>query len=323
MKTIKRLSAILLIASIMLTALTGCGGKGRKLFNKVDLGDYVEVGEYKGVEVDTTTDGFKEYYDSLVSEDVTNGNFYNEVTEGAVQNGDIANIDYVGKIDGVAFDGGTAQGYDLTIGSKSFIDDFEEELIGVKVGETKDVTAKFPDQYSNSPDLAGKEAIFTVTVNYIKVAQEPKDFYKKMNFATVDAYVKNRTETAIKNYLFNAVGRTSKVKDYPEEDKKVLNEQIYEYYVDIYKSQGVDLEEYVNYYGYTLDQYRDEVIAEQTVPSFMDTAMITYYIFDAEGLEIDDESIEAQKIDQPAIAESYTVQDVVLDYLYDNAKIKK
>lgn len=107
-------------------------------------------------------------------------NFITKITEGEVADGDIANINYVGKIDGVQFDGGTADNYDLTIGSNTFIDDFEEELIGVKVGETKDVTATFPTNYSNDPNLSGKEAIFTVTVNHIKNRKLLKNFTQSL-----------------------------------------------------------------------------------------------------------------------------------------------
>ena len=88
-------------------------------------------------------------------------------TERAVVNGDYINIDYVGKIDGVEFEGGSTQGAgsDVTIGSKTFIDGFEDQIIGHKAGETFDITVTFPEDYGNA-DLAGKEAVFTITVNH-------------------------------------------------------------------------------------------------------------------------------------------------------------
>ena len=86
-----------------------------------------------------------------------------------VENGDTVNIDYVGSVDGVEFDGGNTQGMgtDLVIGSGSYIDDFEEQLIGAHPGDTVEVNVTFPDPYENNTDLSGKEAVFTVTVNGI------------------------------------------------------------------------------------------------------------------------------------------------------------
>ena len=85
-------------------------------------------------------------------------------TDYAVQSGDTVALDYAGKVDGVAFNGGTGS-YNLTLGSNSFIPGFEDQVIGHKVGETFDVTVTFPESYPNSPDLAGKEAVFTCKIN--------------------------------------------------------------------------------------------------------------------------------------------------------------
>lgn len=97
-----------------------------------------------------------------------------EVTDRAAATGDTVNIDYAGSIDGVAFDGGTAQGYDLTLGSGRFIDGFEDQIVGHTPGETFDVVVTFPDPYENNPDLAGKEAVFTTTLNSIQETQLPE-----------------------------------------------------------------------------------------------------------------------------------------------------
>ena len=97
-----------------------------------------------------------------------------EVTDRAAATGDTVNIDYAGSIDGVAFDGGTAQGYDLTLGSGRFIDGFEDQIAGHTPGETFDVVVTFPDPYEKNPDLAGKEAVFTTTLNSIQETQLPE-----------------------------------------------------------------------------------------------------------------------------------------------------
>ena len=95
------------------------------------------------------------------------------MTGRAVQEGDVANIDFVGYHDGTAFDGGTGTGFDLTIGSGQFIEGFEEGLIGANVGETRDLNLTFPDPYTN-PDLAGEDVVFEVTVNSISENKAPE-----------------------------------------------------------------------------------------------------------------------------------------------------
>lgn len=84
-----------------------------------------------------------------------------------VENGDVVNIDFAGYFNGVQFEGGTAEGYDLRIGSNSFVDDFEYQLIGMKVGESKTITVTFPFFYPSSPQLAGQDVQFEVTINEI------------------------------------------------------------------------------------------------------------------------------------------------------------
>ena len=109
----------------------------------------------------------------------------------AIENGDVVNIDYTGKLDGKKFDGGSAEGYDLTIGSGSFIDGFESGLIGKKVGEKTDLELTFPEDYS-SEDLQGKDVVFTVKINSATRKEVPvldEDFVKNTTeFETVEEY---------------------------------------------------------------------------------------------------------------------------------------
>ena len=154
-------------------AATGAGAESTAL-KDMDVDKYVTLGEYKGLEVSVdTVEVDEDEWDSLV-----NNVYYENITaenggimDRAVETGDTVNIDYEGKKDDVAFDGGTAQGYDLTIGSGSFIAGFEDGLIGVMPGETVDLNLTFPENYGKS-DLAGQAVVFTVTVNYIQPAQD-------------------------------------------------------------------------------------------------------------------------------------------------------
>ena len=139
------------------------------VFDLDDISAYIVLGEYEGMTVsyiDTTVtdedleDAIDAVFDEL-------GTQYVEITEGTVEEGDVVNIDYVGYIDGVAFDGGSYEGYDLTIGSGQFIDGFEDGLIDVAIGDTVDLELTFPDDYAVE-SLAGVDVVFTVTVNYVQ-----------------------------------------------------------------------------------------------------------------------------------------------------------
>ena len=303
-----------------MTCLTGCA-KDRKLYKKAKLKNYVEIEGYKGIEVDTTTESFKKIYDEILMIDIQDNELYKEITEGTVANGDIVNLDYEGKLDGVAFEGGTAKGYDLVIGSKTFIDDFEEELIGAKIGETRDITAKFPENYGKT-ELNGKEAIFTCKINYIKKAMTEDEAYSEMDFATAQDYKDDIKKRAVKQYILDDVIGKAKITNYPEDDSVILRDAIYEFYVEIYKdTYGADLEQILSANGMTVDSYKEN-IAKEMVPELMNTNMVMYYILDTEGLTIAQNTESSGTTNQPVIAESYAVQDTVIDYLYSNAVIK-
>ena len=133
--------------------------------------DYVTVGQYRQLPVETdeitVTD---EDIDAALRAAIP-AEDYADVPDGTVESGDIVNIDYTGKIDGNEFEGGTAAGQDLTIGSGTFIDGFEEGLLGLKVGDTTDLDLTFPEDYVSST-LAGKAVVFTVKINSIRRAPE-------------------------------------------------------------------------------------------------------------------------------------------------------
>ena len=118
---------------------------------------------------DTSTDSSTDTDTTADNSTDTNSAGYSTDTSLTVEDGDTVNIDYVGSVDGVEFEGGSTrgQGTDLVIGSGSYIDDFEEQLIGAHPGDEVDVYAIFPDPYNNNPDLSGKEALFEVTINGI------------------------------------------------------------------------------------------------------------------------------------------------------------
>ena len=213
----------------------------------VDVDSLVKLGDYKGITVEAKK---KEVTDQDV-EDALNSTYSAnpemlEVTDRAIEEGDTANIDYEGKYADTkeAFQGGTAQGYDLAIGSGQFIDGFEDGLVGVKTGETVDLNLKFPEDYG-SADLAGKDVIFTVTVNSIKTpAEEPSDEWAKSlgvegvtNLEELKAHMKEDLENEaqesyndeVRNAAVEVVVGNATVEELPEE---LYNR----YFVMIYKS---------------------------------------------------------------------------------------
>lgn len=192
------------------------------------------------------------------------------ITGRAAQLGDIANIDYVGTVDGIAFTGGTYSGYDLTLGSGSFIDDFEDQIVGHNIGETFDVIVTFPDGYGDSTDaegktlvLSGKEAVFSVTLNALseQVTPELTDAWVDATFGITDDL---HTAQAVRDYFANAMYTSNldnAVMDYLLENSKFADElpsQIAGYYIRMflnYHSQlaaayGLDLTSYAQAKGY-------------------------------------------------------------------------
>ncbi len=199
----KKKTAVLILCALMAAGLAACGGSSGENSSSVSgestgtstvssssqedaimsipleegddwkLEDCIVLGDYKGLRLTKTVGQVtEEEVDSYIQSQAT----AEEVTDenAAVQDGDTVNIDYVGKIDGKEFDGGSAQGSVLVIGSDTFIDGFEDGLIGMKKGETKDLNLTFPDDYGNT-DVAGKAVVFTVTLNSISRAPEQDD----------------------------------------------------------------------------------------------------------------------------------------------------
>ena len=225
----------------------------------INVADYVTLGEYKGIEVSVdapvVTD---EYLDSYIDYVLQSNMVTTEITDRPVEEGDIVNIDYEGKIDGVAFDGGTAQGYDLTIGSGTFIDGFEDGLIGAETGETVDVNVTFPENYQGE-EVAGKDAVFTVTVNSISVETLPEltdEFVQGLDVGvnTVEEYrqyaydllMEEEQATHDSNAeiaVLEAVMAGSQIQDPPED----MTNRYYNRIID-------NMTYYASLYGYDLDR---------------------------------------------------------------------
>ena len=288
-------------------AVTAVGGYMKDL----NAEDYVTLGEYKGVEVTLDEPEITdEYLDGYIEYVQQNNAVSTPVTDRAVEMGDVVNIDYVGKIDGVAFDGGSAQGSDLTIGSGQFIDGFEDGCIGMKVGETKDVEATFPDPYKNNPDLAGKVAVFTVTVNSISVEEIPEltDEYVQSlslegctNVEEYRAYVydvlleqqQESYESDKADLAYEKVAAECEFKDAPEAMVTRMNNTLTSNLSSYASMYGVDLGTYVSaMYGGTAEEYETTLLKQSKMMA--QHYLMMQAIADREGLSVSDEELEEQ-----------------------------
>ena len=172
-----RLLSTLLVA-LLAMSLTGCGYNNKSAdVSKIDVDSYIEgLGNYKGLTVETEkkAEVNEDIVQATIDDVLTNiGSSETVEVDREIKNGDTANIDYEGLLDGVAFEGGTAQGYDLTIGSGQFIDGFEEGLIGYKKGDEVALDLTFPENYG-SELLAGKAVVFNVKINAVKEPVKPE-----------------------------------------------------------------------------------------------------------------------------------------------------
>ena len=340
----KRFLSLTLVIFSLLTLLTACGKTSNVLFVNTDFDKVMTLAEYKGLELDTSSDDFKELFDNTVASDVKSNSLYMEKTEGTVSEGDIANIDFVGKKDGVAFDGGTGASYDLEIGSGSFIPGFESGLIGVKIGDTVDLNLTFPKDYGKE-ELNGQDVVFTVTVNSVQTTEgvEPKDIYKDLGYETLEKYESDVKERAIKNYFLEAVTANSEIKEYPEEDIKILQTQIKDALENnISTYYGMTLDAYITKKGTTLVEFESDLLNNQIKPLIEDI-MPLYAILEKEGVKVTQKDTDAKldeivkeyedagtSVDAATLKKSlgeYSIEGLVVEekayeIIKENAKIK-
>lgn len=302
----------------MLWALTACGKKDDDNSIEVnppsptavpdffyECGGTITLGEYKGLTFSNDTEVSEKEIEDAVKELLSvYPNYVKDETRDntEVKDGDVLNIDYLGKVDGVAFSGGEAKGANLEIGSNSFIEGFESSLIGKKVGETCDINVTFPKVYQNNPDLAGKPAVFTVTINYVctKVDELTDDYvktysddkyktveeFKKYMKETLEAEKKDNLENAKMLQLINAAIENATI--------TVDSKDVEHYAADTIEQ----FKTYASMYGeeyllmmYGFETYEDfeknaRERAEETVKQFM----VLQAIVKAEGIVLDEES---------------------------------
>ena len=266
----------------------------------------VELGEYKGVEV---TKADAEVTDADVEEELKKVQDQNSrtvsVEDRAVKDGDMTVIDFEGFIDGEAFEGGKGENYPLTIGSHSFIDTFEEQMIGMNIGEEKELNVTFPEDY-HAENLKGKPATFKVTVKEIKEKQLPElddDFAQDVSdFDTLAEYkddlkkkIAERKESEAKakkeSEAIEKVVEAAKM-DIPQAMIDTQVNRMLEDFAMGLQQQGLSVEQYFQYTGMTADKIMEEMKPEAV--KRIKNSLVLEAVAKAENIEVSEEEFEAE-----------------------------
>lgn len=304
--------------------------------------DYVTLGEYKGLKVTlASTAVTDEEIDSEISSRLTQNDKVETLEEGTVENGDIANIDYEGMKDGVAFDGGTDKGYDLSIGSGTFIEGFEDGLVGKKVGETVDLNLTFPENYG-SEELAGQDVVFHVTINSIKRTPELTDELaaeiSDSEFKTVEEYradvektlkeqKESTRESGKTNDLMTQVYNNATINSYPEDLVAFIVQQYVDYYTQYAESSEMSLSDFIQQNLQTTEEEFNTQMEEMAKQSLRQE-MLLKAIAEVEELTLSEEEYETRAktyveqmglADVAALEEQYGKKLVETNLLLDKA----
>ena len=330
---------ILLLATsvCMLSFLVGC--------SKGTYDKYVTLGDYKGLEInmiksEVTEEMVDEEIESLIEDNAS----YTEITDRAVKEGDTVNIDFVGKIDNEEFDGGSASDFDLEVGSGYLLEDLETAMVGMKVGETKEIAISFPAEYDAS--VAGKEAVFTVTVNSLSEKKLPE--YNDEFVSTISEYtttaeyednlkaellatqVENSTYTAGIEALQLAVSNAKIGKELPQDlydTCKTQYDEMNQQYAEMF---GMDVE----------DLTLGEEDTKSAIEEMVKEKMVATAIAEKEKLTVSDDEYKSYLNDNYEIygfesaakyEEAYTKESIteeilmqkIQDFLVEQAKVNE
>lgn len=285
---------------------------GTRLVSVDSVEKYITIGEYKGMVLDNTVE-------EVTDEDVENQVRENlkekaeEVTakNAVVETGDTVTINFVGTKDGVAFEGGTANNYDVTIGDGKMIPGFEDGIVGMKKGETKEVPVTFPEDYQKA-EMAGVEAVFKITLQTFRRPPELTDEWAAANadVGTAEEYrasvrsqleisAQAQAENSLRTTAWTTVYTNSEVMEYPQED---IDNAVAEFkrQAQNYAQQGnMELEEFVESQGVSMEDFEEQCL--QYAQAKVKQDLIIQGIMDAEGMTLEDEeslAIQDQLVQQ-------------------------
>lgn len=315
--------------------------------------DYVTLGEYTGLTVTVDLTVSEEEVQQEIESSIRLSGELENVEDGVVEEGDTVNIDYEGKLDGEAFEGGTDKGYDLEIGSNTFIDGFEEGLIGTAKGETVDLPLTFPENYF-SEDLAGQDVVFTVTVNEIQRVPELTDelastlsegaytdaaSYQDSVRQELESQRAQQRDAMASQEILTQIAASSTIESYPQEMVDYSVESTMSYYESMAEAYGMEMEEFLTaYMGLTEEELREQ--AALAASQSMQTELYLKAIAEQEGIEVTEEEFQSgaqEYADQygfestDALMDYYgegtvrisLLQDKVMDFLMENTTVEE
>lgn len=344
------------IALLLACALIGLGGCGKTTDTAAEststdiAGQYpdskvTKLGNYKGVElakedVEVTDDEIQSEIDNLLASYPD----YQKLDKTTVEEGDWVNIDYVGKKDGEAFEGGSSEegGYDLEIGSDTFIDGFEDGLIGKNVGDSFELPLTFPEDYA-STDLAGQDVVFEITINAIEeqVTPEWNDAFVQKNtgYETVDEYVEEtreslqETKDTNREYLVMEAIITDSEYEYADSEVTTLIDDLKAQYEQYASYFGMTTEDFMSNYGVTEDDLQEsakfQIGYTLTIDAIAKAENMT--VSDEEYQEELEELAEENGADSTEALEeeygkseimNYILSQKVLDYVTEQSVVK-
>ena len=295
-----------------------------------------------------------------VDEDMVNSQIdylrknYLTETEDAAKEGDTVNIDFVGKMNGEAFNGGSGTGYDLVLGSGSFIDGFEDQLIGAKKGEKLEVNVTFPESYPNNPDLAGKPAVFDVTVNKVSTMPELTDQWVKEHAEDMGSKASDVASFRVEqqallqaqvDYQYNNTIQQDALQQIVDTSEITVSDAMQTYAEDYVISQEVStaeqyghgLADMLNMYGMSVDDFKEEISSYAT--DYAKQRMVVAAIANEQGIKSSDQLIDELAVELSGLAgkelnkiqliEQYggdavkdeAVNKAVLDYVQTQVKV--
>ncbi len=315
--------------------------KGITMIAIVAVKPEVVIGEYKGITYKKNVYNVK---DEEIEEDIKRLQERNsrliDVTDRAVENGDTVIIDYSGSVDGVKFDGGTAEKQTLVIGSKTFIPGFEEQLIGMKIGEERDINVKFPEEY-HAENLKGKDSVFAIKLHEIKKKELPEvndEFIKDaVGVESVDAYKaetkqrleKQNADRADRELEDEIIKKITETSDVEIPDAMIENQidrmvQEMEYRLSY---QGLKLADYLKYMNKSMEDFRKDY--EKQAAEYVKSQLVIEAIIEKEEIVASDEEVE-KRVEEMAKAQGKEVPDIKknmgarqLDYIKNDIIIKK
>ena len=315
--------------------------EGLTILATVAVKPEVKLGAYKGITYKKNVYNVK---DGDVNDELTRLQERNsrlvDVTDRAVADGDTVIIDYSGSVDGVKFQGGTAEKQSLVIGSKTFIPGFEEQVIGMNIGEDRDINVKFPEEY-HAEELKGKDAVFAIKLHEIKAKELPEitdefikdavgaesvEAYKAETKARLEKQAQDRAERELEDEIIKNITKNTEV-EIPEaliENQKDRMVQEMEYRLSY---QGLKLEDYLKYIGKTMDDFRADYTEQAT--EYVKSQLVIEQIIADEKVDATEEDVEA-RVAEMAKAQGKEIPDVKkhmnarqLDYIKNDIIIKK